>query len=53
MLNRPDQQARFREELGIGGGQSEPATQLVDRAMWAVPDVISDIEKDPYLPRGK
>ena len=24
----------------------------MDGAKWAVPDVISDIEKDPYLPRG-
>ena len=52
MPNRPDQQARFREELGVGAGQNEPAAQLVDGAMWAVPEVINDIEKDPYLPRG-
>lgn len=52
MSNHRDQQARFREELGIGASRNEPAAQLVDGAKWAVPDVISDIEKDPYLPRG-
>ena len=51
MSDHRDQQARFREELGIGAGQNELAAQLVDGAMWAVTDAISNIEKDPFLPQ--
>ena len=52
MMDRSDKLARFCEELGIAEGRNEPATRLLDAAMWTVPDVIKEIERDTYLPQG-
>ena len=52
MMDRGHKLAQFREQLGIAEGRNEPATWLMDAAMWDVPDVIEDIERDMYLPQG-